>query len=337
MPLVDLSGYSFSGKSAVYDLLQGQDIFDSISKYFEFELMRAPGGILELREAISGDNWSPIRSSEAIRRYLRLVWLLGGKGRFIDRLTRLGCHYDIFFPNFTKLSNQYVEKLLSTKWESMWPYEKYFHSDLKIVFEKLMSRFGYKNTPEIYLTRLEREEFDSYTKEYLNALLSSRNNLPGSILLLNNVFEPFRPAIGIGLVSNAKSIIVDRDPRDIYLSAWSSAVGAGSQAGKAVIGDSAHDFVKRFLIYRRAINTNEENANVFRLTFEGLVKNFESIRRNLCEFLELNDIDIDINKSDFDPTVSIDNVSMWEYQTDRDLLSSISFIEKELEDYLCIE
>ena len=250
----------------------------------------------------------------------------------------MGNHYDLFFPNFTKFSNQYLGKLLSAKWESKWPYEKYFHSDLRIVFEKLISHFGYNNTPEIYLTRLGRDEFDSYTKEYLDALLSSRNNPPDSILLLSNTFEPYRPVVGIGLISNAKSIIVDRDPRDIYLSAWLSAVGSGSQVGKAVIGDSVHDFVKRFLLYRRAIiNTNEENANVLRLTFESLVKNFDSIRRNLCEFLGLKDIDIDINKSDFNPTVSIDNVSMWEHQTDRNLLSSISFIEKELEDYLFIE
>jgi hypothetical protein len=308
-------------------------MFDSISRYFEFELIRGPGGILELREATSGDNWSPVRSSEAIRRYLRLVWLLGGKRRFIDRLTRLGSHYDLFFPNFTKLSSQYVEKLLTTKWESTWPFEKYFHSDFRIVFEKVASRFGYKNTPEVYLTRLDRHKFDSYTKEYLDALIESRSNT-GNRLLLSNAFEPFQPEVGINLFSNAKCIVVDRDPRDIYLSAWLSAVGSGSRVGKAVIGDSVNDFVKRFLIYRGAINPNEDNTNVLRITFEELVNNFDSICRSLCDFLELNDVGIDVNKSDFDPDVSISRVSMWEHQADRDLLLSISFIEKELEEYL---
>ena len=78
MSVVDLSGYSCSGKSIVYDLLTCSKSFYGFGVNFHFELSRAPGGIIDLREAISGENWSPIRSSEAIRRYFRLIENLGG-------------------------------------------------------------------------------------------------------------------------------------------------------------------------------------------------------------------------------------------------------------------
>jgi hypothetical protein len=46
MKVVDLSGYSFSGKSAVYDLLQEFEGYKMQGKEFEFDLLRCPGGLL---------------------------------------------------------------------------------------------------------------------------------------------------------------------------------------------------------------------------------------------------------------------------------------------------
>jgi hypothetical protein len=102
--VIDLSGYSFSGKSAVYDLLSEFEGYGNHGKEFEFDLIRTSNGILDLYNQLVL-NWSPVRSSEAIRAFNDLIVSYGGDGSLISRLTRSGRHYDKLFPDFTKASN----------------------------------------------------------------------------------------------------------------------------------------------------------------------------------------------------------------------------------------
>ena len=104
--VIDFSGYSFSGKSAYYDLVREFDTTKSYLREFEFELLRVPGGILELYSNLTY-NWSPIRSSESIREYIKLIKKLGGNSNLLSRLSNNGNRYDEFFPEFTKLSRIY--------------------------------------------------------------------------------------------------------------------------------------------------------------------------------------------------------------------------------------
>jgi hypothetical protein len=68
--ILDLSGYLFSGKAAVHDLISEFEGFYSPGNRAEFDLLRVKDGVADLENAIH--NWSPIRSDEAHGVFLKL-------------------------------------------------------------------------------------------------------------------------------------------------------------------------------------------------------------------------------------------------------------------------
>ena len=64
--VLDISGYSFSGKSAVYDLITSYETASTHGVEFEFDLIRAKGGISDLCDSLA-INWNIVRSSVAIK------------------------------------------------------------------------------------------------------------------------------------------------------------------------------------------------------------------------------------------------------------------------------
>src|SRR4051812_30054845 len=81
--VLDLSGYGFSGKHAMIDFVRELAGYHVEHFQFEFALLRIQGGILDLKTALV-DDWSPIRSDAAIRRFRRLVRRLGPRNRLAD-------------------------------------------------------------------------------------------------------------------------------------------------------------------------------------------------------------------------------------------------------------
>ena len=71
-----------------------------------------------------------------------------------------------------------------------------------------------------------------------------------SIILLNNAFETTNPLMSHQFFDNAKSIVIDRDPRDIYLSAKSTGITNGVNVGETAVGGSVENFIIRFKLYR---------------------------------------------------------------------------------------
>lgn len=76
--IIDVSGFSFTGKSAFYELFSNSPELNSFGVEVEIDLLRVQGGLIDLHHALC-INWSPIRSSEAIRRFSKLVHYLGGE------------------------------------------------------------------------------------------------------------------------------------------------------------------------------------------------------------------------------------------------------------------
>lgn len=335
MSIVDISGYSFTGKSAVYDLLSGLDEFVGFGSNFEFELIRAPGGLLDLQTALCGEHWSPVRSSDGIRRFLNLIEVLGGDKSLIDRFCKLGNQYDYYFPDFTAQSIQFIDKLTSGKWHAYWPYSKFHYNRAQVIAYKVLSRIGFKQEDIVYLSRVTARDFEFYVKTYLDELFQNARDRKNRILILNNAFEPFKPVQSARLISSAKAVIVDRDPRDIYLSALYSSKSSMSRIGSSVIGKSAQDFIDRFRIYRDAVVINDDDASIFRMRFEDLVLESEKLISQLLFFLGV-DSSATQSKLVFDPKKSSKNVGMWKKVEDQKVLNAIALINSELSDF-CIE
>lgn len=327
---LDLSGYSFTGKSAYNNLIAEFKGFDTHAFDFEFDLLRTKDGIIDLYAALI-ENWSPVRSSEAIRGFKKIIKAYGGKKTFADRLSKTGRHYDYTFPGFTEISEKYIEDLIDTSWRGQWPYSFEKTSVPQMIMYKLLYNIGYKNIFEtdVFLSSPTKEYFIARTKQYLADILSA-NVPPETIaIVINNVFEPFNPIRSLPFFDNVKSIIIDRDPRDIYLAAWNYTNQDGSKGWKATLGKDVDDFVQRFKLYRKNIDTCI-HPDILRVTFEDLILEYDQTLLKLYDFLAIDSSVHHKKKEYFDPKISQAGVGMWKNSSRQ---AEIAYIYDHLNEY----
>ncbi len=333
MNIVDLSGYSFTGKSAVHDLISKCGYY-SCGKEFEFDLIRVQGGLLDLRQALTQENWSPVRSSEAVRNFLRLVHHMGGDKSLISRLRRSGAHYDYYLPGFSQLTNEFVALLVEASWQCEWPFALYSRDKEALTAIKLARKFGFSREDTVYLARLSKAEFDAKCREYFERLFAPIAAKGFRWLVLNNAFEPFSPERSIEFFDHAKAIVVDRDPRDVYISALRAGKIAGSQVGLAVTGGSVSNFIHRFRIYRSGATLL--SPHVYRMKFESLVLDYEAELIRIRTFLGDPSVATSSQGRAFDPVNSVRNVGQWKRLDDLLLLDDVAVIKSELSEY-CLD
>jgi hypothetical protein len=331
MKVIDLSGYSFSGKSAVYDLLQEFVGYRMHGKEVEFDLLRSSGGLLDLRNSLV-EQWSPIRSSEAIRRFTRLIDNLGGNGRGLARLTTLGTHYEKQFPGFESHSRHFLETLCVAQWDSSWPFAYFEAGPLEIFWRKLLARLLRRDTmrSRVFLARPDAVQFQKATRTYMRGIFSSHAQAGCRALVLNNAFEPFAPQDCISLFDDARCIVVDRDPRDIYLSARRNGRVGNADVGRSVTGDSVDDFIARFRLYRSG--EVSDDPRVLRLRFESLVEEYETTLERILDFLgESRQVHVGKGRH-FRPQESVRSVRQWLDATPTER-EAVQRIEQQLSSY----
>lgn len=326
---LDISGYSFSGKSAFYDLLSPLQGVKGFGLECEFDLIRARGGILDLYDCLAV-HWTLPRSSVAVRDFNKLVRFLGGGEGLIDRLFRGGARYDALFPGFTNFATNYIKDLTRASWNGYWPFADFCDGPMETFYKKCLERFRNRHTP-VFLARTTPDDFVCKTKLLMQSLASSAASSTTKYVIISNSINPDSPDDGLQFYHKAKSIIVDRDPRDIFLAAKHS---ADVKVGAAAIGENVQDFVKRFLCVRSG--SRLDRFSVKRIYFEQLVLDYENCCRDVALFTGLNLPDFESSfDTVFDPKKSVKNVKMWEDNRKyRKFREDISFIESSLPEYL---
>ena len=331
---IDLSGYSFTGKGAYNHLFSEFSICHVHPYNFEFDLIRTRGGILDLQDALAG-NWSPVRSSECVRDFKKNIVSYGGKKTLLDRLTTNGRHYEYVFPGFNTISEKYINSLIDFKWKGQWPYALDRDSKLQMLTNKILFNLGCKDIyqKDIYLSNCTEDEFILKTKKYLNDILIRKVESSATTIVMNNAFEPFDPLKSMKFFDNVKSIVIDRDPRDIYLSALNYVNQDGSKGWKATLGGNVEEFIYRFTTYRNNIkDKDDDKQSVLRLSFEDLVLNYSCTLNRLFEFIEEDSCIHKYPKKYFNPGVSREGVGAWKNTKGR-TREDVEKIYTELKDY----
>ena len=141
---LDLSGYMFSGKTALNLLMEELDGFNVHHWDMEFNLLRLQDGVMDLEKALVED-WSLIRSNSAIIRFRKLVKHLDGTySKFPYKLFNF--HSDFyqtrFNYKFSGLSEKYINDLIDSSWKSEWPYPLYDMCELESFSRKIKKDSG---------------------------------------------------------------------------------------------------------------------------------------------------------------------------------------------------
>ena len=329
--IIDVSGYSFSGKGAIRDFLMDKLKFYYFPREFEFDLIRVKGGIFDLSNNIIDKDWSLIRSSESIREFKQLIKNIGRKRNIYTRFNSIGTYYDDIIPNFKEISDCYLESLIEFKNSGYWPFYSMRKENKFLFLKKIINKLGYLQDDEIYYSKLDKKSFELKTFSYFNKLFNFIDKKKYKYLILDNAFENKNPQSFFKYFSNAKSIIIDRDPRDIYLSAI-TLKDRNHYNTSSLTGSNVLEFIKRFK-FSRDIKI-KPHKNVKRINFEFFINEHSKCISILSDFLDIELKNNLCSKSIFDLNKSKLNIRKWEdtkyliYQKD------IKLIEDNLTDYL---
>jgi hypothetical protein len=325
---LDLSGYGFSGKHAMIDLVRELDGYHVEDFKFEFILFRIQGGLLDLRTALV-DDWSPIRSNAALNRFKRLIRRVGAKNSYLDPrtwATAVGFNYDEHYAGrFFDLSENYIRKLTEFSWIAPWPYAAAEWSGSEMFFRKLGAKLGLKGAYATEQFFTCPDNFDELTRDYVADVLSANVSENFRTIVLHNGFEPFNPYRSLLFFDSAKCIVVDRDPRDNYVAGlWYTPTRL-----------NVDSFIKRYRAYRQtAERYARPSPQVMRLRFEDLVLNYEDVLPKVFQFLGVDSSAHSRPKQYFNPAISRKNIGIWRSHSDQ---CAIETIGRELASYCYAE
>ena len=340
---LDISGVGNSGKGALVDLFRELDGFYVPEYWFEFDMMRVPGGLLDFRHCLLED-WSPVRSHAAYHEFIDVINKMGcdpAPWNIPDLIKSTSQRYDRRFNgHFRELSQQFADHFKVGSYKAEWPFDGLREGGVARLLKKIGRRLGFRKSMLNDVILMNGHDFDVVARAYIENLYRSFIPPTCDYVVFNNGFEPFNPGPGLDMLS-ASQIVVTRDPRDIYVSGLNShnvskedkALLAFDNDGlsKAFLATDDLDlFVLRYRLYYEHIYSGSRK-DVLHVKFEDLILRPEANIKLISEFLDIDPARHVRPNSCFIPAESSKNVGLWRRSGRK---SEIAFIESELSEYL---
>lgn len=331
MRIITCAGFYATGSSAVTDFFGEFDNIHSLDNY-EYRFPQDPDGIADLEYNIVENNHRH-NTSHAIKRFIKLMKSYHGFGYRHS--------YDVFGKQFDILTNKYINDITELKSKSWWIFDRHEKgkvftvSDMGYSFIKRILNGGLKTEKRYsmltkgelgYYSAISEKEFLEATRKFTTSLFQSVNKDDQPYVMADQLVPPVNASRYVRYFDDIKVIVVDRDPRDVYLVEKTKI-----QRGVIPV-DNVEDYVKWFKITRRYSEKNEISENIMRIRFEDLIYNYDVMSEELCKFVGLDRSNHVRVKELFDPDRSIRNSNLKKkikgYEKD------IKYIEEELADYL---
>jgi hypothetical protein len=327
--IVTCTGYGGTGSSAITDLLKEFDNGFSLGNA-ELWFLQGYDGVSDLEYfLIDGNHRSKVNL--AIKRFKIYVNEYNGL-------------YSKYFGNkYKEYSDDYIEALTDAKFKKSISYyeidsavHKFLLFRASPLLQKVIAKFFKKDFKEFspYIPIEDkvysipnRERFYKITSDYTTKLFDAIDNNYNFIAV-----DQLVPAMNAGrylnYVNNLKIIIVDRDPRDLFLLNelhWKKA---------AYICDTTN--VDEFITWYRAIREHrkfeEKNENIIYIMLEDLIYNNDKTLELVCNFLNIDRNDHVRKGHFFRPDASMKHTKIWkkfpEYRA-----KDVNKIQKELYEY----
>ncbi len=305
---VAVSGYGWSGSSAVVDLLKEFKGYWNFGD--EMRLLREPYGIFDLEHALV-DEWDILNSDAAIKDFL---WLVQRLNRKSSRWGGTGCRYgELFGPVFLDETRKYIEELTAFEFWGHWWWFEFKQSDFQMVLNRIKKRLhisDFEDLSEMRFVNVNEKQFLDITKNYLlNLYLKSAREkgveLENVILQQSISVNQFEKAARY--FNDLKLIMIDRDPRDVFM----DLVNGKYLIGRDIVQN--HDINKFIQYFRRTreITKSYDKDRVLFLKFEDIILDYENTLNKILIFLGEHR-QIHIKKFEYlKPENSKKNIGMW--------------------------
>lgn len=215
------TGYMGSGSSVVTDLVSEFEGFESIHGSFEYVFLHCPNGVFDLEDKLLVGN-NAIRSDEALHSFYNTMKQLYNK-----RYWWVGHYKDIISEEFLGITEDYIEDLIQFKPDFYWYYQE--NTNMRMFFQLILKKIvkivslnhvvlkkPLLHSP-MWISYASPEEFYEKTKVYISKIfdklgLGEKNLVLDQLLLPFNLFR-----IENYFENNLEVIVVERDPRDMFL------------------------------------------------------------------------------------------------------------------------
>lgn len=327
--IIGVSGYGYTGSGAVLDLLKEfQDCDCSFDEEFVFPY--CPHGLQDLEYHLVTGGTRYFSSDIAIKEYKELIR---------NHITPRSVYRRKYKGKLKEITDRYIASIVDLTWEGYSPSDSLcsdniirhllrftLYGRLIMCYEKATKkRWPFPTGDRMYLA-VRPDNFLEKTKSYIREVMESFTCDLSRTVVLNQPFDVNDPRRSMKFFDDPKAIIVDRDPRDVYLLIKCGLPFSNSWTPS----NSVDDFIKYYRL-NRAMNNYSEDRDILRIRYEDLIYEYERICKVIISFLGLERSEW-AKGTRFDPHVSISNTQL--YLRFPEYLEDIKVIEKELPEYL---
>ncbi len=325
--VIGVCGYGYSGSGALLDYLRQWDECSCSLTVPEFDISYVPHGLQDLEYQLMERRTRYISSHGAIRDFKKMICGMDTPRCRFRKLTGNG---------FWARSFRFIDELVQVSWRGNTPIDRYGKGftgsimagrkrHLISIYERVSGRkWPYSKRDTMYLSVMPENFYDS-ARSYLRDVMEMLGYDLGRTVLLNQPFDVYDPRRSMKFFDDPKAVLVDRDPRDIYVLAKCYLRSNGA----FIPTDDVEDYIR----YHRLVRNDAlpSDPDIMRMRYEDLIYDYERTGKRLTDFLGLGDIGSG-EKKYFDPAVSIDNTQL--FLKHPELAGDIRRIEEALPEYL---
>lgn len=333
--IITCTGYGFTGSSAATNIIEEFENVKSLDAGFECTFLHEPDGIRDLETAFKEGH--RLKVDMAVKRFLRLVNILNSRVEF----------QKYFNGNFERHSIDYINSICTTQWQGNWHRGsdtiKFSKQDLlyyNLAKQIFLNEYSYKNyslyEPDTWhpTYQMRNKSFYAFfdnsfyakTQDYIKKLfLEVAIHTDAKRVLIDQFFSAYNISAYLKYAPQTKVVIVDRDPRDLYV------LNKSSWGEPYIPTDDVNTFISWYSGTRFSQKVEAENNNVLLLHFEELIFDYENSLWKLKNFLDLRDEEHIKKGLCFNPKKSAKNT--YKFKNYPQWKDDILKIEKELSDY----
>lgn len=330
--VIGVCGFGYSGSGAVEDLLKEYSCVKSLSSDdIEFSIIYRPDGLCDLKYHV--DNPCRYFSSDvAIERFRKRIHSF------------LKAHSSVFtsstIRNVELITDEYIHSISDVIWKGWWSYDIDNMEGLALLMYKVLTKITTAISPRLNIKLQQKcyyrdmhisvkpTDFLEKTKKYLVQVFDAIGiDIQHDIVVVNQCFSADNPSLGTLFFDNPKVIVVDKDPRDLYLLMKKESFVGCSWTPT----DTVDDFIKFYERMRRGYE-DIDKERVLLVKIENMIYEYDKTIRTIEEYLEIPSSFHVSPRLYFDPTKSINNTQL--FIKHHEMKEDIDKITSQLKDYL---
>lgn len=332
-------GYYSTGGSVVRDILK--ECEPNINFPNEFRVIRERHGLIDLHHNLFRVT-APENIDEALTDFL---WLAKNLDRNEHYASNSGFSYSKYTDDrFLDLSSSFVSDLTTYHYPMWWHFRNFRQPTWKTVLIRFQEKLRQDNRRQraprstARMALVSEQEFRIASRKYLQDFCKafsrwSRSTL--GVVGLHNAIPPFYlndVELSLDLLGDARLIVTDRDPRDVFMNYPKDSYGRYLPASDSLI-TKADGFIRFFKKVRADREKISRLESVTLMNFEDFVVDYEESVQKVFDFFELPRSAHARPMTIFSPKASAANVGMWR-KARGEMGDAIALIEQELVDYI---